>query len=76
MDNQYINLLDEFNNEERTIFLYCFVLKLSSREAARRLKISRNRASEICKIINQQKDLLFIKSLINKLHNGVPLDVL
>ena len=62
MDNIYINLLDEFDNEEKAVFLYCFVLKLPLLEASKRLNISIHRISKIYRMIKQQKELMFIKN--------------
>jgi DNA-directed RNA polymerase specialized sigma24 family protein len=64
MNEEYLAYLDDLNNEERSVFLYRLVLKLPTKDTARRLRISFKKTRYISKILKEQKELMIIKNFI------------
>lgn len=58
---EYLTYLDDLTHEERSIFFYCFVLKLSGKETSTRLKMNFKKVGRINKMLQTQKELLLIK---------------
>jgi DNA-directed RNA polymerase specialized sigma24 family protein len=61
MNEKYLAYLDDLNNEERSVFLYCLILKLSIEETAKRLKLPSTKTRKIIKTINFDIDCLPLK---------------
>ena len=59
--NFYLSYLDDLSHEERSVFLYRNILKLSSEETARRLKLTNKQVQDITNTIKSEIDLLPLK---------------
>lgn len=62
----YLAYLNDLSHEERSIFLYSVVLKISLQDTARYLKMPKDKVCKICNILTEQKELLYLKSLIEE----------
>lgn len=65
----YINYLNDLTDKERSVFLYCFVLKLSQDETAKSLQLSIHKVNSIVKNINMEIDILPFKQEILEAFN-------
>jgi DNA-directed RNA polymerase specialized sigma24 family protein len=52
----YLDYLDELTHEERSVFLYRFILKLPTEQIAKRLRLANKRVSAINKRIKDDID--------------------
>lgn len=53
----YLKPIDELTDEERSVFLYRFILKLSHKEVAEHLNKPFNKVIYICKVIAVKREL-------------------
>jgi hypothetical protein len=63
--------LDELTDKERSVFLYCYVLKMPQRTSAKHLKMSLKSLNQIHKDIAIEIEVTKIQSLIVELHDMV-----
>ena len=62
-------MLDELTLEERSVFLYFFILKMSQREIAKHLKISQKGINKAVKHLTMEIDFLPIKEKLIEGYN-------
>ena len=58
---EYLTFLDDLTHEERSIFFYCYVFNLPLKDTSFRLKMDIKKVRRIIKMLQDQKELLFIK---------------
>jgi len=66
MYNEYIDFLNDLTHQERSIFLYCFVLKINQKEAAKCLRLSLNFVNKTFQEITSNIKLIGLKEKILK----------
>jgi len=64
MNNFTTQFLDDMTNEEKSIFLYSFIFKLSQTETAKRLKLRKEFVNYTCKNLEKYHDQIEIKEKI------------
>ena len=64
MFNEYKLFLDTMTEKERSIFFYCFVLKVPQTETARRLHYSKGFVGSVYKALKVEKENLKLIDMI------------
>ena len=60
----YIFYLNDLTDKERSVFLYCFILKISQSETSNHLKLSIHKVNKIVQNIKQEINVLPLKQEI------------